>query len=64
MIGVQRFTLMAMLPNRMSNVAEAAGRSQERQSKRRTLRFDAEAKNGAEKSLTAAALDFDNAGMV
>jgi hypothetical protein len=46
-IGVQWFTSMAMLPNRMSNVAEHAGRSQEQQSKCRAQRFSADAKNGA-----------------
>src|SRR5512134_2835238 len=48
MIGIQRLTLMAMLPNRMSNVAENA--SQKRQSKRRAQTLSTEAKNAADKA--------------
>jgi hypothetical protein len=44
MMGIKRLTLMAMLPNRMTNVAENAGRSQERQSKRRAQTLSTEAK--------------------
>ena len=63
MIGVQWLTLMARLPTRMSNVAEDAGRSQERQSKRGAQRLSAEAKNGAEKAPFGGALPrCDSAG--